>query len=104
MTLIRFLCIFTLLPVISLSAAGCSKEPADGGGTSTLKLKQPADLSDQALNILNTKCVVCHTAERFEKRQFTAQQWDEVIQRMVAKGAQLSGDEMKVLRHWSDGE
>ena len=96
-----FLSIFIALSAFCLIVGGCSKEP-EGGAKSTLELKQKEDLSNQALEILNTKCVVCHTAERFEKGQFTAQEWEDVIQRMVAKGVKLSGDEMDVLRHWSD--
>ncbi|HSH70191.1 MAG TPA: 3CxxC-type zinc finger protein [Deferrisomatales bacterium] len=66
--------------------------------------QQPEDLGQRALQILNQRCVTCHTAERFEKVQFTAEEWNRVIDRMVTKGAQLSGDEMDVLRHWKDTE
>jgi ADP-heptose:LPS heptosyltransferase len=104
MSVARTLSFFTALCVVGWVVLGCSQGAPEGAaqGKSTVGLKQPEDLSQRALEILNQKCIVCHTAERFEKAQFTSEQWSEVIDRMVAKGAKLSGDEMDVLRHWRD--
>ena len=102
----RFLCVFSMLCMASGVVSGCSKGAPEGsgGGKSAVALKQPEDLSQRALQILNERCVACHSAERFDKTQFTAEEWNLVIDRMVAKGAKLSGDEMDVLRHWRDTE
>jgi hypothetical protein len=97
---------FSLSCVILGTVLGCSQEPPQGAdtGKSTVGLKQSDDLSQRALEILNQRCVVCHGEERFEKSQFTPEEWRQVIDRMVAKGAKLSGDEMDVLRHWRDAD
>ena len=102
----RFLFVFSMLCLVFGAVSGCSKGAPEGsgGGKSTVERKQPDDLSQRALQILNERCVVCHTAERYEKRSFTPKQWNGVIDRMVTKGAKLSGDELDVLRHWKDTE
>ncbi len=101
---LRFLFVFGTLCLVFGAVSGCSKGAPEGsgGGKSTVARQQPEDLGQRALEILNQRCVACHTAERFEKTQFTAEEWNLVIDRMVAKGAKLSGDEMDVVRHWRD--
>lgn len=96
----------TVAALCGLAAlAACSQqEPEKAGSKTTLSIAQSEDLSKRALAILNEKCTVCHGAERFEARHFTAEAWNQVIDRMVAKGAKLSGDEMDVLRHFRDGQ
>ena len=99
----HFLCVFGALCMVFGAVSGCSKGTPEGsgGGKSTGGMTQSEDLSQRALEILNDRCVVCHTAERFEKREFTPEQWNLVIDRMVVKGAKLSGDELDLLRHWN---
>lgn len=88
-----------------LALGGCTKPEAEApAGKSTLSIAQSEDLSKRALAILSEKCTVCHPAERFEARHFSAQEWNRVIESMVAKGARLSGDEMDVLRHWREAK
>jgi len=102
---IRWMSGFTLLLTAVLLHLGCSKSESEKPSEkTTLSIAQSEDLSQRALAILNEKCTVCHTAERFEARQFTAEEWNRVIESMVAKGAKLSGDEMDVLRHWREAK
>ena len=56
----------------------------------------------ESVNLLNTKCVGCHTNARWEKKDFTPEQWEEILIRMRAKGAQITEGEMKILLHWAD--
>lgn len=90
---------------LSLIALGaCSKEepPAPAAVTGDALTMAPAEeeASRRALEILNQKCTACHTNERFSARAFTPEEWNAVLERMVGKGAKLSGDELDVLRHW----
>lgn len=90
---------------VGLALGGCTKPEAEApAGKTTLSIAQSDDLSARALAILNAKCTVCHTAERFEARHFSGEEWNRVIESMVAKGAKLSGDEMDVLRHWREAQ
>jgi hypothetical protein len=83
----------------------CAKEepkpPAPAAGNA-LTMTQGEDLSKKALALLNSKCTVCHTAERFSARAFTPEEWNAVVDRMVKKGVQLSGSELDVVRHWRE--
>ena len=91
----------TILLWVGAMGGACSKsEPEKGGDKTTLSIAQSEDLSRRALAVLNEKCTACHSAERFESRHFTAEEWNRVIESMVTKGAKLSGDELDVLRHW----
>ena len=86
---------------VGVIGGACSRsEPEKAGEKTTLSIAQGEDLSRKAVAILNEKCTVCHTAERFEARAFSPEEWNRVIERMVTKGAKLSGDEMDVLRHF----
>jgi hypothetical protein len=90
-----------VLLVVATFGVACSQSESEKSGTqTTLSIAQGDDLSQRALTILNQKCTVCHGAERFEARAFSPEEWNRVIESMVAKGANLSGDEMDVLRHW----
>ncbi|MBI5016471.1 MAG: hypothetical protein HZB55_13405 [Deltaproteobacteria bacterium] len=95
-TLLASLAVVTLL-------GGCSREepaPPAAAAANALTMTQGEDLSKKALEILNAKCTVCHTAERFSSKAFTPEEWNAVVDRMVTKGAKLSGNELDVIRHW----
>jgi len=93
------------LLLVGVTGGACSKSESEKPSEkTTLSIAQGEDLSTQALAILNEKCTVCHTAERFEARAFSPEEWNRVIESMVAKGAKLSGDEMDVLRHWREAK
>lgn len=95
--------VLMLAGLVGLGVAGCTGEEAKPPAEkSTLHLAQSEDLSKRALEILNQKCTVCHGAERFEARHFTPEEWETVINRMVSKGVELSGDEMDILRHFRE--
>jgi len=99
----RWVAGFALLAGVAMVAGACTKTESDKpAGKTTLSIAPSEDLSQRALAILNQKCTTCHTAERFEARDFSPEEWNRVVESMVAKGAQLSGDEMDVLRHWRE--
>ena len=66
------------------------------------KARAAQEQTPEYVNLLNTKCITCHTNDRWEKKDFTAEQWEEILQRMRAKGAQITEEEMKILLHWAD--
>ncbi|MHB8766924.1 MAG: hypothetical protein ACYDA8_21645 [Deferrisomatales bacterium] len=80
-----------------LAATVAAAAPAQEVGRSTLTMKPHEDLTEGALEILNRRCTVCHTAEKFGARHFTREQWDAVIRDMVKRGAQLSPAEAEAL-------
>lgn len=92
------------LCLAAFAAAGCTGKKEEAAAPpvagNALTMTQGEDLSKRALEVLNQKCTACHGAERFEAKAFTPEEWGAVLERMVAKGAKLSGDELDVLRHW----
>lgn len=90
--------------VLSVVAQGSSGQEGRPEGRTTLSIAQREDLSREALTILNAKCTVCHTSERFEAHHFTPEQWARVIESMVARGASLSVEERDTLLRWKESE
>ena len=66
------------------------------------KAQAAEEKTPEYVNLLNTKCVTCHNTDRWEKAQFTPEQWEEILVRMNAKGAQITDEEMQILLHWAD--
>jgi mono/diheme cytochrome c family protein len=55
----------------------------------------PATADGAAL--LHDRCTVCHNLDRVTSKKNTADQWTQVVSRMVGKGAELTSEELKVL-------
>ena len=58
----------------------------------------PADTS--AINgatLLDTRCSICHSADRPRKARKTREQWEKIVTSMIAKGARLTEAEKTVL-------
>ncbi|MDW7710567.1 MAG: cytochrome c [Deferrisomatales bacterium] len=83
-------------------AGGPAAQEGRPEGRTTLSIAQREDLSERALAVLNKKCTVCHTAERFDARHFTPEQWTRVLEAMVARGASLTPEEAETLRQWRE--
>jgi cytochrome c5 len=47
--------------------------------------------------LLETRCSVCHSADRARQAKKTREQWDQTVTRMIDKGAQLTEAEKTVL-------
>lgn len=63
------------------------------------RVKASPEMEKKALEILELRCTHCHGRDKFQASNFSADEWNAVLQRMMEKGAKLSGDELDVLRH-----
>ena len=101
--MLRITCLAASVTLASLALGGCAKEepkaPAAATGNALTMAPGEEEAGRRALEILNQKCTVCHTNERFSTKDFTPEEWNGVLDRMVGKGAKLTGDELDVLRH-----
>jgi hypothetical protein len=87
--LIPVLLIFViLLTGILLAACGSSGSSSSGSSSGT-------PLSGQAL--MQERCSVCHSLERIQSAQKTADQWKTTVDRMINHGAQLTSSEETTL-------
>lgn len=103
-----------LLMLILLLAAGCSSqaspsvEPAEA--LDDAPAVEPASTSEEgqapdesgapemdAKILVETRCVSCHDIGRVETAKKSADEWKANVERMVAKGAQLSAEEQAVV-------
>ncbi len=54
------------------------------------------ETSDGA-TLLQERCTPCHGVDVIEREKLTQDQWDQVVNNMVRKGAKLTGDEQQTL-------
>ncbi|NWF76326.1 MAG: hypothetical protein HXY53_07160 [Nitrospirae bacterium] len=47
--------------------------------------------------LLETRCSLCHSADRAKQAKKTREQWDKTVTRMISKGAQLTEAEKTLL-------
>lgn len=79
----RWLAVLVFVTVIGAFAA-CG-QATDGGET----------LDGQAL--LEARCTQCHSLDRVRSQSLTQDEWQGVVEDMVAKGANLNAEEQEVL-------
>ena len=77
-----------LLTGILLAACGSSGQSSSGSNSGT-------PVSGQAL--MQERCSVCHSVNRVQSAQKTADQWKTTVDRMISHGAQLTSDEKTTL-------
>jgi len=82
--------------LVVLISAGCSDAPRTGKDGST----EPAGTKLTGEQLLKTKCVYCHNDDRIDKATYDQAGWEDVIDRMDAKGAQVSDAEKVVIAEY----
>ncbi|MEA5077253.1 MAG: hypothetical protein VB013_01665 [Anaerolineaceae bacterium] len=109
----RFYPVLILIVVLTFMMVGCSQTttatsaPA-ATSASVEATSAPTQASTDAAspttaatldgkNLLEARCVSCHTLARVASAKGDAAQWQQVVDLMVQKGAQLNADEEKVL-------
>lgn len=50
-----------------------------------------------AAALLRERCASCHTLDRVEQSRKTAEEWERTVNRMVGRGARLTGEEKQAL-------
>jgi hypothetical protein len=88
-------------PTIVLILAACLIIMAvlvacNSGSTQPTQASAATSAFDGA-TLLDTRCSVCHSADRARQAQKTHDQWDQTVTRMIGKGAQLTEAEKTVL-------
>jgi mono/diheme cytochrome c family protein len=77
-------------------AAGCTASVLLGAVA--LAAQQPATPTPgPGLELINERCGYCHTTNQVFAARKTAAEWPAVVQSMIARGAELSPEEQKVM-------
>jgi hypothetical protein len=76
----------------------CSSDSSELTQSPPLETILPGETSAvNGATLLDTRCSVCHSANRPKKAKKTREQWEQTVTRMIGKGAKLSEAEKAVL-------
>ncbi len=81
------------LLVTMLILAGCKS----GSSQATQAPPSSDSTSLDGSTLLETRCSVCHSADRAKRAKKTLEEWDQTVTRMIDKGANLTEAEKSVL-------
>jgi cytochrome c5 len=79
----------------SVPPIAVSPQPTQASSSATALPAETPALDGATL--LETRCSVCHSADRPRQAKKTREQWDQTVARMIGKGAQLTEAEKTVL-------
>jgi cytochrome c5 len=90
-TILVFAAIGLLILGLAVACGGAQEEPA-----APPSAEEPAgDLSGEEL--LQARCTQCHGLDVVETASKTESEWEDTVQRMIAKGARLTEAEAQTL-------
>lgn len=84
-----------LLMVLLVACGSSSSEPTQVPSSETVSPTAAPGLDGATL--LETRCSVCHSADRATQVSKTAGEWEQTVNRMIGNGAQLNDAEKTVL-------
>ena len=87
----------TILAACSSNAKPTATTPSNQPPAATTKAPTTAPTGGDGEKLLNERCTKCHSLDRVKTAQKTQDQWQQIVTRMVGKGANLSNDEQKTL-------
>jgi cytochrome c5 len=94
----RLLIVIGLVVVILLAACGSSSsQPTQAPPASQPTAVMTAALALDGATLLETRCSICHSADRAKQARKTQEQWDQTVTRMIGKGAKLTEAEKAAL-------
>lgn len=79
--------------VLMFVLAGCSS----GSSQATQAPVSSDSTSPDGATLLETRCSVCHSADRATRTSKTLEEWDVTVTRMIERGARLTEAEKTVL-------
>ncbi len=89
-------------------AAKAAPKTAEAKGADAVRLELVAGRlpDDPARAIVQSKCVICHSAEYVTQQRLTPAQWKSTVEKMRKFGSPLTDDEVKQVsdylgKHWT---
>jgi cytochrome c5 len=79
--------------IILIVCGQVSSQQAQAPSPAVSKGQQPG----AGASLLDSRCSVCHSADKAKKAKKDNQGWEKTVTRMMVKGAQLTGTEKAVL-------
>jgi len=82
--------------VLAACGGGRTETPSPTQPPTAEQSPGPAPVADGA-TLLQERCTACHTLERVESARKAPEEWEQTVDRMVRRGAQLTEAERVVL-------
>jgi cytochrome c5 len=95
-----------LVAALAFTGCGAKKDVADAAETgnegppATAAPYEAETAPASEINaeiLLETRCTVCHTLERVEKKKLDRAGWEKIVERMKGHGAKVNDDEREAL-------
>ncbi len=117
----NFILVLTALGLVAAFALfGCSGT-ANGDGVESEEAAEEAneEIVEEALEgatgeaaegtpdiatLIDDRCTMCHTVDRIESEKGDAEDWTEIVDEMIGKGAKLNDEERAALIDYLAGE
>ncbi|PLX41649.1 MAG: hypothetical protein C0608_04635 [Deltaproteobacteria bacterium] len=80
---------FAIVAASLLAITGCSGSSKAPSGEKSFK------------EVLEARCTTCHSASKWEGRDFTPEAWLEILNQMRKRGADIPDDDYQILKHWA---
>ena len=91
------LCCIAFLIVGCTSTASPTATVQPATGTSITSTNTGAASASNGKTLLETRCVSCHTLAKVVNQKASADQWKQIVDQMVQRGAVLNSEEETVL-------
>jgi cytochrome c5 len=90
--------IFSVIVVtaILLSACAAQATPTPTTAATSSSSGNTSAIAD-GKTLLDSRCTTCHSTAKVATQHLTSDQWKQVVENMISKGAVLSADEETVL-------
>jgi mono/diheme cytochrome c family protein len=88
--------VVAVLLLVALISAGCTDAPRTGKDGSA----EPTGTKLTGEQLVKTKCVYCHNDDRIDTATYDQAGWEDVIDRMDEKGAQVNEAEKAVIAEY----
>lgn len=85
-----------LLSVLLFGCQSANSTPTQGLSATTSSSPTNSATNDGA-TLLQTRCTVCHSLDRVNNEKNTRAGWEQIVNKMVQKGAQLNDSEKATL-------
>jgi len=93
---LTLIAVVAIVVLVALVSAGCSDAPRTGKDGSA----EPTGTKLTGQQLVKTKCVYCHNDDRIDTATYDQAGWEDVIDRMDAKGAQVNDAEKAVIAEY----
>jgi cytochrome c5 len=88
---------FITILLSTILCCGNSQQTGDNNSPGEDTTINEVEVSLDGKSLLEDRCTICHSLDKVYPKAYDAEEWEEVIDRMIKKGAKLNDDEIEIL-------